>query len=184
MKRTFIAVKIEPGEKLKETIGEIRDALKNDSIKWVDTGNMHITLAFLGDTDEESVQRVSGMLQEKCAGTGNINFTLARLGIFRNINDPRVIWAGMENSDKLVSLYNILKRGLEETGIKTEERDFNPHLTIGRIKAIKDKKKLESLLTDHKSADFQEVEISEIIFYESILGPAGPSYIPLCKVKL
>jgi 2'-5' RNA ligase len=184
MRRTFIAVKIEPGEKLLEAISDIRNMLKNDLIKWVDTGSMHLTIAFLGDTGEDMVKKVSEMLHKSCRGTGQINFRLSGLGIFRNIHDPRVLWAGIEKSDKLLSLYDTIKQGLEAIGINTEERNFNPHLTVGRIKTIKNKKKLESILATYKSTEYQIVEADEVIFYESILSQAGPSYIPLSKVKL
>lgn len=184
MKRTFIAVKIEAGENLKEMISDIRKELSNDPIKWVDIGNMHITIAFLGDTTEESVEQVSKMLQHRCTGTGGFTFTLSSLGIFKNIHDPRVIWTGIENSEKLISLNDIIKKGVEEIGITTEERAFNPHLTLGRIRMIKEKKILENLLAKYKSTSFQEVHISEVVFFESILSQTGPVYLPISSVKL
>jgi 2'-5' RNA ligase len=184
MKRTFIAVKIEAGENLKKMIADIRKELQNDSIKWVDIGNMHITIAFLGDTTEESVEQVSKMLLKRCSGTGGFTFTLSSLGIFKNINDPRVIWTGIENSEKLISLNDIVKKGVEEIGIKTEERAFNPHLTLGRIRMIKEKKLLEDLLAKYKSTSFQEVHISEVIFFESILSQTGPAYKSIFSIRL
>lgn len=184
MRRTFIAVKIEAGEKLKEMISDLKEALSNDLIKWVDIRNMHITIAFIGDTSEESVELVSKMLQKWCSGSGEFTFTLSGLGLFKSINSPRVIWTGIENSEKFADLYNNVKKGLDEIGIKTEERAFNPHLTLGRIRMIKEKKILTNLLAKFKSTSFQEVHISEVIFFESTLSQTGPVYNCISSVRL
>jgi len=184
MKRTFIAVKAEAGSRLKDTISDMRKKLKDESIKWVDSNNMHITLAFLGDTTEESVEVVSEMIRSCCSGSGEFYFSLKGLGVFRNMNDARVIWAGIEHKEKLVSLFEIIKTGLERAGLRTEERSFSPHLTIGRIKRISNKQILESLIASHKETVFQDVFVRDVIFYESILGHDGPRYIPLVSVRL
>ena len=184
MKRTFIAVKIEAGEKLKEMVSDLKKALSTDLIKWVDIGKMHITIAFIGDTGEESVEMVSAMLQKWCSGSGSFALTLSGLGLFKSIDSPRVIWAGIGNSEKFASLYNNVKKGLDEIRIKTEERSFNPHLTLGRIRMIKEKRILEDMIIKYNSVPIQEVNITEVVFFESILSQTGPTYLPISSVKL
>ncbi len=49
MKRTFIAVRVKPGEKLEDLFSELKDGIEG-SVKWVESDRMQITLAFLGDT--------------------------------------------------------------------------------------------------------------------------------------
>lgn len=53
MKRIFIAVKVEAGAKVLRMISTFKALLADESIKWVDPVNIHITLAFLGDTEEK-----------------------------------------------------------------------------------------------------------------------------------
>jgi 2'-5' RNA ligase len=77
-----------------------------------------------------------------------------------------------------------VKKGLEEIGIKTEERSFNPHLTLGRIRMIKEKRVLEEMIIKYNSVPIQEVNITEVVFFESILSQTGPTYLPLSSVKL
>ncbi|MGD0582504.1 MAG: RNA 2',3'-cyclic phosphodiesterase [Bacteroidales bacterium] len=184
MKRTFIAVKIEAGEKLVEVFNVLKEDLMNESVRWVDIGKMHITLAFLGDTSEETIREVSVMLRNVCNGFGQFSFSLAGLGVFRNMNDPRVIWGGIGNSEKLAALFTLVESGLHETGIETEEREFKPHLTIGRIKWIKEKKALEAAVSKYSGFKFQDVNVTEVIFYESILQQTGPLYLPIKVFKL
>jgi 2'-5' RNA ligase len=184
MKRTFIAVKVEAGSELVEMISTLRAELKNDSIKWVDTVHMHITLAFLGDTSDERIEQISSILTKRCSGSGDFTFTISGLGIFKNFNDPRVIWAGIVRSDKFANLYDIIKSGLDESGIKTEERQFSPHLTLGRIKFLKSRTRLEEFINQYSETIFQHAGVSEIVFYESILQQSGPLYSPLYTVNL
>jgi RNA 2',3'-cyclic 3'-phosphodiesterase len=184
MKRTFIAVNIKAGEELVKMVSKLVTELKNESIKWVDINQMHMTLAFLGDTEDETIEQVSAMLKLQCNGFGEINFMISELGVFRNISDPRVIWAGIKSIGKLEDLYNEIKEGLNRIGVKTEERQFNPHLTIGRVKWLKDRSVLERLIEQYKKTIFQESSISEVVLYESILQKSGSLYVPIIIAKL
>lgn len=130
-KRIFIAVGIEPEEKFQRMYSSLTSFLANEKIKWDSMNKIHLTLVFLGDTDEERIKAAAIMLKQKCTGFGEFSFTLSGIGVFRNFNDPRVIWAGIKNSDKLIELNKLIIRGLNETGFKTEERQFRPHVTLG-----------------------------------------------------
>src|SRR5664280_262717 len=91
MKRLFIALKVEPGEPLLTMISSFKSGLNMDSIKWTNPGNIHITLAFLGDTDEKMIITLCSMLKENCTGFGEFQLILKGSGIFRNMNDPRTV---------------------------------------------------------------------------------------------
>ena len=73
---------------------------------------------------------------------------------------------------------------LEEFGFAKEEREFKPHLTLGRIKYIKNQLDLKNILSQYKDADIQEFKICEVVFYESQLTPAGPIYKVIKKFEL
>jgi 2'-5' RNA ligase len=184
MKRTFIAVRVEAGEKLKDAILTLRAGLRNENIKWVDISNMHITLAFIGDTDEEMIEKVRFMLNNDFEGFGIIDFRLTGFGVFRNLNDPRVIWTGIVNAYRLAEAHDIVKNGLAELNIKLEDRLFKPHLTIGRIKDLKDKESLQKMIRKYSDTNLQDVTVKEIVYYESVLLPTGSLYKPILKVDL
>jgi 2'-5' RNA ligase len=179
MKRTFIAVRVDAGMHLAEVFNSLKEDLKDESVRWIDIHKMHITLAFLGDTSEDTIREVSEMLRKLCSNFRQFDFTIARLGVFKNLNDPRVIWAGIDNSENLAGLFKGIKSGLDDSGIKTEEREFKPHLTLGRIKWIGNKTSLEEVIKRYNDHKFQDVRVTEVIFYESILQQTGALYLPV-----
>jgi 2'-5' RNA ligase len=184
MKRTFIAVKVDAGERLRGAIISLKEGLGNEKIKWVDFNNLHVTLAFIGDTHESTINDVGSMLKKDFAGFGNITFSIRGFGVFRNFRDPKVIFSGIENSEKLIEAHEIVRKGLWKLDIKTEDRQFNPHLTIGRTKEVNNKKELQELITKFTKEEFQHVTLSEVIYYESVLLPAGPIYKPISHICL
>ena len=62
------------------------------------------------------------------------------IGIFPSYKIPRIIWVGIkESSHKLTELYNSIEERLYKNGFPKENKRFSSHITIGRIKYIKDK---------------------------------------------
>lgn len=184
MKRIFIALKIDAGDNLLKMISSYRATLNKDQIKWTDTSNIHITIAFLGNTEDETINAIISMLGEKCRGFGKFELFLRGSGIFRNLNDPRIIWTGIDPSERLIQLNNLIMNGLKELNIKLEDRPYKPHLTIGRIKRLNDTESLKALIEEYQNYEIQSVPVDEVILYESILLAAGPVYKPLRKIKL
>ena len=184
MKRTFIGVRVDAGSELKSAISTLRSGLKNENIKWVDISNMHVTLAFIGNTEEPMIKRVASVLKNDFESFGIINFRLSGFGVFRNFNDPRIIWTAIENHKRLIEAHKKVKNGLEALNIRLEDKQFKPHLTIARIKDLKDKENLQKLIQKYTNIPFQDVTISEIVYYESVLLPSGPLYKPLHIVRL
>jgi 2'-5' RNA ligase len=184
MKRTFIALKIDADEKLEKAIGEMKSQLKDESVRWIDMKQLHITLSFLGNTSEGTIRDVSEMLSARCSDLGIIEFTVRGIGLFRSMADPRVIWAGIAESGGVTELSGRIKSGLEELGIVTEDQPFNPHLTIGRIRRVKNQGSLRTILDKYEGVEFQKAHISEIVYFESILQQTGPLYLPLKTIRL
>lgn len=184
MKRIFIALKIEGGETLLKMISLLKSQLSGERIGWTSSENIHITLSFLGDTEEKLIKDINSMLKKKCEGTGRFELVIKGSGVFRNVNDPRIIWIGIEPSEKLLSLNGVIMKGLTELGIKIEDRPFKPHLTIGRIKRLNDKMTLKALIDKYQNSAIQKSVINEVILYESILLQSGPVYKPLAKFTL
>ncbi len=179
MKRTFIAIRVEAGEKLVDGIGTMKNILRDEQVRWVDTGKMHITLAFLGDTSEMTIKEISDNLGKVCREFRKFDFTITGAGVFRNPDDPRVIWAGIGKADELTGLHKAVNEYLRSAGIPTEERDFKAHLTLGRVKWIKNRKSLEKVIAEFRNIEFQNVHVTSVVYYESILQQTGPLYIPL-----
>lgn len=184
MKRIFIAIKVEPGEILFKTVSHLKSGLINEGIKWTSLDNIHITLAFLGDTEENIIKIISSALKESCEGSGKFELTLRGTGVFKNLSDPRVIWMDIDPSEGLTHLYNIIINRLNESGVVIEKRPFRPHLTLGRIKYLNDKLILKDLIGKYQGSEIQKVPVNEVIIYESILRGTGPLYKAVAKFIL
>ena len=184
MKRTFLAIKIVPGDKMREIYHHFRDELSGEKIKWVDLDSMHITLCFLGDTREDVIESLKPEITETANGFPALKLHFRGCGIFKNIRDPRVIWIGMKPDRVLSELKTSLDNLVVRAGFTLEKRDFRPHLTIARIKWIRNTDLLGNLVDKYHDEPVQESVINEVIFYESILKPERPVYLPLLKAAL
>ena len=176
MKRIFIAIKVDPSNNLAGIMSALKSELKNERIKWTDPENIHITLLFLGDTEEAKIGEITTILKERCSGTGEFELIIKGLGVFKNLNDPTVIWTGIVPSKKLDQLNESIVNGVRNIGIKVDIRPFKPHITLGRIKSLKSKPVLKRFLEDYQEKEIQKIAVKEIILYESKLFQTGPKY--------
>jgi len=179
MKRIFVAIRINPEIALMNMISSIQAGLSKESIKWTEPENLHITLAFPGDTEESVIKRLKSSLRENCPGSGSFELIVGGAGVFKSLSDPNVLWIGIEPSEKLTELNLLVLRCLEESGIVLEKRPFRPHLTIGRIRSLSQGSGLKDLLEMYRGVELQKAQVGEIIMYESILLKTGAVYKPL-----
>lgn len=161
---------------LESAFATFQKELEREKIKWVALNNLHITLAFMGDTDEKIIPALSEELRKITSAINRFSFCLKGAGVFQNLRNPRVLWIGTENTDLLKNLYDGIYSVIGKYGFKPEHKAFSPHLTLGRIKIISNTDRLKKLLQEYENRSFQDVPVNEIIFYESILRPEGPVY--------
>jgi 2'-5' RNA ligase len=179
MKRLFLAIDINPGTPLLDAFDNLRHTLRMEKINWVRKDQMHLTLAFLGDTEEEIIPGLVSAMEAVVSANHSFTLTLAGLGVFRNIHDPRVIWTGCESEKEFGLIKGETDRVLTTLGFEAEERPFSPHLTLGRIKSIRHLNHLSQLIGVYKDTVFQSENIRKIVLYESRLTTDGPEYTPV-----
>ncbi|MCX6285382.1 MAG: RNA 2',3'-cyclic phosphodiesterase [Bacteroidetes bacterium] len=181
MKRIFAAVKTEPGENFIRSFEELRSRLIAEPVKWVEEHNIHITIKFFGETEEILIPAISETLDKIAKNSPVITFKLKGIGLFGSRYQPRVIWAGVDPSDSLASLMQNTQKEMETQGFKTDRQNIVPHLTLGRIKFIKDKQLFQKVIDSYRELHSDPIKIKECILYESILLRDGPRYISLKK---
>jgi len=184
MKRLFAAIKIHPSERYKKTFNEITSSLSHDRIKWVEPENMHLTLKFFGETDEKLIPDIRKAIETAAAKSKPFTLKIKNTGIFGSRYEPKVIWFGIEKHDELQYLERNLLGELEKLGWERDRQNFVPHLTIGRIKELKDKALFQHIISKYQALEIQEENVTEIILYESILRREGPLYHPMFSVNL
>jgi len=99
--------------------------------RWVDPGNLHLTLRFIGEISEDIAADVDAAL----AGLKARRFTLqlAGTGVFGG-NKPHALWVGVERHPDLVRLRDKIEQALIRTGLAPEQRRFAPHVTLARLR--------------------------------------------------
>jgi RNA 2',3'-cyclic 3'-phosphodiesterase len=184
MKRLFIAIKIHPSAKYISLFNEVSSALRHERIKWVEPENMHLTLKFLGETNEKIIPAINQALEAAAALSQSFTLKISDTGIFGSRYDPKVIWFGIKKQGELETLAQNIFAGLAKCGWETDRQNFVPHLTIGRIKELKDKPLFQQIISQYNAVEIQDEIVAEITLYESILRREGPMYINVFSAKL
>ncbi|HYX07406.1 MAG TPA: RNA 2',3'-cyclic phosphodiesterase [Bacteroidales bacterium] len=184
MKRTFIAFKIQPPANALQEINSIRNKLKNVSVKWVPFQNYHLTFTFIGQTNEEQLKALEGLLKQTADQLNPFTVDFKRLGTFGRPGNPKVLWIGGELSDPVGKVKNELDESLRTLGFNLDGKPFRVHLTLGRIKRTNNLELLKNTIERYKEYFFFKEKINDIILYESVNGPDGPLYYPLIKEEI
>ena len=187
--RLFVAVDIPHDVKrtIINTIDGLQRTLAMPSLRWVRPEGMHATLEFLGATPEERLPEIKRAL----AGCAEVSapFELAPLGVGsfggRNV---RVIWIGLGGDEGALSdLAENVETALEPLGFDREQRDFNAHLTLARVRddaTPADRVRLHEAITRFAAPVFPSFHVAEFVLMQSILGEGGAHYRPLAKFAL
>jgi 2'-5' RNA ligase len=137
---------------------------------------LHLTLKFVGDTPEESIEDVRGVMQKVADQMTPFKIIIQGVGCFPKIERPRVMWVGLDGEiDKLNHLVTAVHDGLDPLGFPRDEKEFHPHITMARAKYPQKKTPdISSFLnTTYDPIPFR---IEKIQFISSELFPNGPVY--------
>lgn len=186
--RTFIAIELP--QEVKDSLSQLQNQLKTTGadVKWVEPQNIHLTLKFLGDIDEEKLDKVKTILEDTAKNKHNYLLRLSSVGAFPKINYPRVIWVGADLGDNETrEIAKILEEKISTIGIPKENRPFSSHITIGRVKSSLNRQKLVQNLdasVNKLSGRNLEFWVNKITLFKSTLTPKGPLYEALKEVNL
>ncbi|MCX7834583.1 MAG: RNA 2',3'-cyclic phosphodiesterase [bacterium] len=141
--------------------------------------DMHITLQFLGDVDEEKKNGLVSNLYQSLSPYKNLpDISIEQIGAFPNMKSPRVIWVGGIASEPLLRLMDTIKDETKKIGVVPEYKTFIPHVTIMRIKHIEDSRKWVAGLMKLRWTP-QIVPLQKVVLFQSQLTEHGPIYTEL-----
>lgn len=175
--RVFIGVDLP--DKLKHDIAAVANELKSPGIRLVSPENLHITLKFLGDVDETTIEKLKETLGEILFTSFSASFS--GLGVFPSISRPRVIWVGVESGkEEILHLWREIEKVTSRMGFRKEKR-FVPHVTIGRVKRTSPEvnRLIRRVLEIEKDKDFGHMDVKSFKLKKSKLTPSGPVYSDL-----
>ena len=184
MIRAFIAIEIDPvtASQIAAAIEQLK--ARSAAIRWVGAGNFHLTLKFLGNIDESKIEPIGAALSDALRPFPRLTINAKGLGVFPNPKRPRVVWVGLVGS-QLVSLQAKVESALTPLGFAPEEKNFTPHLTIGRWRrGERADRSFEQELGTWSDREFGATSIDEVILFQSDLKPAGAIYRRLKVVTL
>lgn len=182
--RCFIAIVIP--DSLKKQIIEMTDLLKkyDADIKWVNPENIHLTLKFLGNTPQSLLTKINDTLNEAVLPYSPFHIKIYGTGVFPNKKHPRVIWIGIKDSEILINLRNAIEQSISSLGYQKDEKEFKPHLTLGRVRSQKGIMHIINNLEDFKDKDFGTIYVDNIKLMKSDLKPKGAEYSCLYDIPI
>ena len=179
--RAFLA--IEPPEGILQSLIRLQEKLKTEisgRINWTRPQGQHLTLKFFGDISAPDVESISRAVQNRVAPGWSLNLKIEKTGVFPDARKPRVLWCGATGDvEKLSFLQKQLDGDFEEIGFPREERPFQAHLTLARIKDPRGVSGIREALTKHNAFAAGEFSVGELILFQSKLTPQGAVYTKL-----
>lgn len=180
MKRLFVALPITASDTIVHLLDSLKRQLSHERINWVRAENMHLTLKFLGESPESKIAEISGVLTEATQKVHAFGYCFNKTGLFGSRHSPRVLWMGMmERNLQLEQLAEMVIEVLDSVGFPRDRQNFVPHLTLGRILRLTDKKLFFKVVNEIPQIDYLCGNANEILLYESILSSKGPRYVVL-----
>jgi len=184
MKRLFAAIQIIPDERFLSIYYDLKRQLKDEKIRWVKPENLHITLKFFGETPIEKIDAINKVFESITINHHPFKLRLQETGIFGSRYKPRVIWFGIENNGKFISLAHEILKEADKTGFLLDRQNFVPHLSLARMKVVRSKVAFQQAIDSVHNVFVQEIKVSSISLFESKLMPAGVVYNRIEEYKL
>jgi 2'-5' RNA ligase len=184
--RAFLAM--EPSEDVLQALSRLQEKLKREisgRISWTRPQGRHLTLKFFGDISAPDVNNICSVIEKRMASIPFLNLKIEKLGVFPDIRRPRVLWSGMVGDvEPLSALQKQLDNDFAEIGFPGEDRPFQAHLTLGRIKDSHGLTGLSEALTKYGAFTAGEFICRELVLFQSELTPQGAIYTRLATFPL
>jgi len=177
--RTFLAVF--PSSEAQRAAHAVIERMRrpDDDVSWVRRENLHYTLRFMGELEEDAVSRLTAAARQAAAERPRFTAALGAAGAFPSARQARVLWLGLsEGADALTALAGGLERALVGHGFEAAERAFSPHLTLGRVRRREQdwSGRLAGVAADIESGRATGFTIDRVAVVESTLSPGGSIY--------
>ena len=164
--RLFTAIQLPPDikENIYNDFHDLRNKIKGS---WVKKENLHVTLKFLGEVEDEKVSEIKNLIsgikikpfESEAFGTG----------AFPNMKNPKVLWVGIsKGNEEIKKIMFSLDEVFSKLGFKKEGRDYTPHITVARLK--------EKTLLEKPQKTYGKFLVDGIKLFQSILKTEGAVY--------
>jgi 2'-5' RNA ligase len=180
--RGFIAVDIPRSPALDALAADLRKA--SPSLKVVGTDQLHLTVKFLGDTEEGLVPEIVAAIRKATSGVPPFEIRVRGTGAFPSLSRMKVVWVGVEGAEPLAKIAETLEISLESLGFPRERRPWKAHVTLARVKGSRDLDAARRILESHATDLFGTSTVDVVYLKKSDLTPQGARYTIVERVGL
>lgn len=183
--RLFIAIPLSRAllERLADVQYRLQGKVPHQSVRWVRSGGIHLTLKFLGDTPEGKVPAIQEALTVVGRNAPPCTLIAQGLGCFPNLRRPRVLWVGVnEPTGRLEALQEAIEEAMTALGYRPERHGFTPHLTLGRVRrgaSRRDEEQIAEAIEGTTVGRLAEFTADHFELIRSDLKPTGAEYTTL-----
>ena len=184
--RTFCAVELTENvrQRLRDHIQRLREAIPDAAASWTRVENIHLTLKFFGNVDVNRIPAISDAISRAAKEFSPFQIGIGTTGVFPKPSRPQVLWVGVSDpSGQLVSLQRQLENEWARKGFDKEDRAYQPHLTIARIRKPDGARRLTDAHLQMKF-ELSEITIKELVVFRSELSSKGSKYTALFRQDL
>jgi 2'-5' RNA ligase len=180
--RGFISADIAPQESLVALLRELANSRAD--LKIVKPDLLHVTLKFLGDTDEEAVEDIGLCISDATKGVQPFDVRLTGMGAFPSMSNIRVVWVGMKDGAQLGDIARKLDASMNRLGFERDRKGFVPHLTLARTRSGRNMANVQDIIRRNGVTEFGVYHIDRILIKKSVLSPSGPTYSTVRETAL
>ena len=188
MPRLFVAIELDAAARIaialeQKRLKRIAGDEGRSTLKWVKPEHMHLTLAFLGEVDEERSHALIDAIHQPIPHPA-VTIALGGIGMFPPQGPPRVLWLGLSAGEAdVIAIQRVVAARVKEAGVELDARPFHPHLTLARWRHSRqsDRRRLAGVDTREAVA---RVEATAVTLVHSRLSSNGPAYTALCDAPL
>ncbi len=187
--RAFIAIEIKQQTciAIEQQTAYLRETLGEDIIRWVPLENIHLTLKFLGDVSASHLNFLKQMIAHTADSHPQFDLQISGLSAYPSTRNPRVLFIGFHAPAALSALQKSIEDGAARLGYEQVEHDFEPHLTLGRVRQnanMSDLPKIRAALEKTQLGAIGKTRVDSIHLYKSDLNPGGSIYTKLFSATL
>lgn len=145
--------------------------------------HLHLTFAFLGETDDATSHRLTETIQT-LSDTTELDVELSSTGAFPDARRPRVLWLGLEPRDGISELARRVRRAASDAGAGFDAKRFVAHVTLARMRSRWTTADVERARASLEPLSGTSMLLNEVVLYRSHPGPSGARHEALVTARL
>jgi 2'-5' RNA ligase len=183
--RLFVAIEVPAA--IVDTIRPVQQKLADTraDVRWVDAGNYHVTVKFLGEVEEQLVELLASRLARAASQAPAFEVEVEGIDRLPAKGPPRVIMSRILSPDQRITrLHRLIDSAVGGMGLPMDTRVLVPHLTLGRVRSNHGVNRLLRLIEKHDLDFFGKFLVERVRLIESVpsAGAQGGSlYRPVAR---